>query len=751
MASFSEIGIDLGVHEIKIAEANKVKLDGGISSDLNHLKSYKSYPVDCQAYSDEYFKLLKTSIKDYAKVFKKKGLSLNISLPINKHTNSMFLTVPSVSKKDLETGIKFEAEQALALEEIKDAQFTWKIINEYPELNEYEVLLATIDEKIVKALSGFKTIKWKVNRVMLQPILLERFSKGNDIMVDFGYTNTRVYMYKEGKLAEVESINISGFSIEKKIDDYLKDNNIEGKNDFGEEINAKNIIKKAFIPNELIKDINYVVEDETDDISSNINETEISSNEDMERINKEFEMAKQNNDTFFLPDYGDENEEIVEKNEDSETVFYDIEDTEELTDIEDEHTDTEELTNVDLETEADLETEEVFEKSEFDEAKIVEEVSELLQSPINKLIDEIKRVIRSFELQNGINIDNVYYVGELSNFKYFTEKLESQLDLPTKPLNIVNKDIDSLKYDLASLSMLDAKLKDDTNFTSFIKANVDYQSMIIAILAISLSVGLAFFMINDKYSDVISEQQTQESQQMSTISGLENEIATIQQSMDKNTAFIDRIEGLKNQKKWLSDILYVIPDITPNNVVIKKINIVNENVQILGYGADYSSIGFLSAELEKIGLVKIETIEDFNPADGKVYSVVNSNATVSDKFIMTKEFNMTLDYKGGLLNHGVNYDTENSDLSEDPMEKIVMKNEEPVQAVKPQSGNALTNKPQSDNDPTNTRNLNWEDIDTNGKNKVSKAEAEAAGFSMPISKDHWLYEHMDDGDGTIEE
>ncbi len=37
-------------------------------------------------------------------------------------------------------------------------------------------------------------------------------------------------------------------------------------------------------------------------------------------------------------------------------------------------------------------------------------------------------------------------------------------------------------------------------------------------------------------------------------------------------------------------------------------------------------------------------------------------------------------------------------------------------------------------------------IDTNGNGQVTIAEAKAAGFKMPITKDHWLYQYMDDRD-----
>jgi len=38
-------------------------------------------------------------------------------------------------------------------------------------------------------------------------------------------------------------------------------------------------------------------------------------------------------------------------------------------------------------------------------------------------------------------------------------------------------------------------------------------------------------------------------------------------------------------------------------------------------------------------------------------------------------------------------------------------------------------------------------FDTNGNGQVSIKEAKAAGFKMPITKDHWLYQYMTDGDG----
>jgi hypothetical protein len=65
--------------------------------------------------------------------------------------------------------------------------------------------------------------------------------------------------------------------------------------------------------------------------------------------------------------------------------------------------------------------------------------------------------------------------------------------------------------------------------------------------------------------------------------------------------------------------------------------------------------------------------------------------------------------------------------------------------------------PSSESSNTNSTNSNTEgnisSIDTDGSGLVTIKEAKAAGFSMPITSDHWLYPHMrdNDGDGMVGE
>ena len=68
--------------------------------------------------------------------------------------------------------------------------------------------------------------------------------------------------------------------------------------------------------------------------------------------------------------------------------------------------------------------------------------------------------------------------------------------------------------------------------------------------------------------------------------------------------------------------------------------------------------------------------------------------------------------------------------------------------VNPDEVNAslgLTGSEPSDSTSSNT-NGDISSVDTNGNGQVTIKEAKAAGFSMPITSDHWIYPYMDDGD-----
>ncbi|KNY30165.1 stalk domain-containing protein [Pseudobacteroides cellulosolvens] len=79
------------------------------------------------------------------------------------------------------------------------------------------------------------------------------------------------------------------------------------------------------------------------------------------------------------------------------------------------------------------------------------------------------------------------------------------------------------------------------------------------------------------------------------------------------------------------------------------------------------------------------------------------------------------------------FDNVNPDVVNQTLNKTTTPTIKPTPTTKP---NISTT---SDNDISR--------IDTNNNGKVTIAEAKAAGFKMPITREHWLYKYMDDKDG----
>ena len=75
-------------------------------------------------------------------------------------------------------------------------------------------------------------------------------------------------------------------------------------------------------------------------------------------------------------------------------------------------------------------------------------------------------------------------------------------------------------------------------------------------------------------------------------------------------------------------------------------------------------------------------------------------------------------------------------------------NPDEVNAASGLTGNTSSNANQTN---TNTSTVNktgdLSSVDTNGNGQVTIKEAKDAGYSMPITRDHWLYPYMDDRDG----
>lgn len=674
---FKELGIDLGNSTIKIATVDKIHTrTSSMIPVLNRLGAHEVYSVDCTPYSPEYFSFLKSCLKQFSKKYKLRNISLNITIPLdNLESHIHFFDMPIVDKKLLSDGVSYEAEQLMDSESIYNSEYTWKINEEKVATKEYEILLATLSKSLINSLASFKTINWKVNRLILQPVLLERFTENNDVIIDFGHLSTRVYLYKKGLLSETELINIGAKQLIEKVKIYLDNHQIQ-------DVSAQEIIKHVAIRNKKWEEIVHIpkskeqensefVDEFLDNLSDTVNKD---SDEDSNLTNADLDS--------FLMDLGadnsDDQEKVVEvaKKEDLNETLDEIDSF--LSDLnivpnqEDyesfnepklkEHKKLELLNEEESEllekkgehpSEIELFDEESKKEDEYDE-DLLRELSFVIDEDINSMVTEIKRAIRMFELKTGQSVDNIYYFGQVSKMSILTSIIESELEMKLKPIEILDMAEEGLVslYSIASLASMDPKLKDNTDFSKHIKPNIDYNSVIVILLTLALTTGLAFKLISDKYQEEISNLNSIALTQQQTLMKLNDDISSLNSSIADYDLFIERTDALKAQQKWLSDVLYLLPDRTPLTIAIHDIAILDGQVTIKGYSSDYSSIGFFANKLEDIAKIEIKSIDEFNPSDGNIYSVtMDEPELISDKYKIEKEFTITLSYEGTLLDH----------------------------------------------------------------------------------------------------
>ena len=525
----TKIGIDLGTYSIKIAVIEEV-------SDIFSGKYLKMYKVNSYKNEKEYFKFVKKCIKDFTKTFKIQKASLSFSIPYNIDSIKFF-KMPMVDKKLLQKSIKYEINEKDLIDDLEANYFKWDIIESDNELaKDYDIILTVIKKEIIKYLSGIKSVKWQIENVEFQPLSIGRLIQDNTAVIDFGHSSTRVYMYRNGNLTHIETLDFGG----QFINDIIK-------NFFGllNDKDAEDIKNQVFITNDLI------------DI-----------------------------------DCSDEIRKISEK--------------------------------------------------------ITEEVSDIFK--------KIKMLVRGFELQNETIIENLYCLGGTSDILYFKELLSREFEINVRTLEIITPAEDNgfpisyKNYTIASAAILHKKYKyfKELNFSKYTVFQIDLTPIVVGFLLASIVIHAGTFYINKNYDENINTVRELNQEQTKTIDTLSSDISKINQEILKNQKTIIKVNELQQQQKWLSDILFILPDKVPEDTIVSNINCKDGAIIIDGYSKNYSDIGFFAIALEEIGQVTIKSID--NQAVDTIYPIditkIKSNVEPVDK-----TFQIVLNSNQPLLDH----------------------------------------------------------------------------------------------------
>lgn len=609
MFGFKEVGVDLGTDSIKFSIATKIK---GLRNVVNKVESYKVYKNTEKKYSKEYFRFLKACLADFVKENKIKTVSLNIVLSVDSSDVKLnFIDVPFINKKTFNASMKYEILSEYGNE---NSVSSWKIVaDNKEEKEEVRVLIASVNKKIVDSLAQFKTITTRVNRVVVQPVVLAEEVTKTEAIIDLSHSSTRVNLYLEGQLAQVETINFGGFNIIKAIEKFIEEKELP--------YSSQELINEVKVYNPAI----------------NLMEIDLHL-EDLDKI----EPIPEEEDSWYSNFNYDTEEEVELFGEDSATS----------SSLGEEHSEDQENLEV-FSEDSDLIFDDEESSSEVAELTVLQQLSLEIDDEINSMIDDVKKVVRMFELENSTSLSMIRCTGEFSEMTFLKEKLNSELELDVIPLDVIDIKDERMKsvVTLAALGSASySNKKDVLDFSKEIKANIDFTSILAMTLALTITAGAGAKFAGESYHEKLNEVQSVVQVQNETLNKVNLETEELRMELDNYERFINRLEELDAQKFWLSDGLYAIPGITPLTISVKDIQIENGEMILHGYSGDYSSIGLFAKKMEELGNVEIESITKLD--DKNIYTVTMEDPSlISDIYSAKHYFKIKMTYNNELLSH----------------------------------------------------------------------------------------------------
>lgn len=593
-----KIGIDLGSYEIKIANLSKTgkeaifgpSLKFKAVGEIGEKRYFRSLKKNIQAYVEHY---------DYDKI----ELFFTISPNINGATSATIMSLPATEKKVLEKAIKFEAEEQGLIDNLANHHYMWDTIETITEEDSIDgvastkLLLTTINRDIIFEIAQLRTIKWSVERVELQVNTLGRGIEDNSVVIDLGHKSSMIYLYEKGKLQEIDTLDFNGDRLNVDIQAIHSTPSYK----LAEELKHKSDIKMndrdsfGSVHGDLIRMTSETLLDESEQVISEI-----------KRIIRGFEFKDPldmvNIDTVYFTGSGIKLTGLSELLE--ESFEYEMRPLYDSIGID--------KTNA----------MEVFEENAFQrsETKANEQKNDKLEDLSIKL-KEVKTVV-----YEKLNIKNA----------------EAEKEIYKESDVLTDKNVDSEIYFASSiLSTLESEDELNLDYQKHLKYKFDYSSILIMTTAMAATLMLGIIPIDKAYGRNINNLNESLQMQNVEVGDLETSRSELDSKKQENEKLKNRVDSLTDEKKWFSEVLYEIPEITPKEVIVEHVNINSGIVTIKGYSKDYTDIGAFAIGLESLGEYEIKEIGDVDSSDKHIGKGLDSDERKSTEQ-MSQKFEMTL-------------------------------------------------------------------------------------------------------------
>lgn len=259
-------------------------------------------------------------------------------------------------------------------------------------------------------------------------------------------------------------------------------------------------------------------------------------------------------------------------------------------------------------------TEDLSEYEEDIDKDVLMEAEMMINQEIEYITQESKRMIRQFEVRNNISVENVYYLGEFGQTTSSLDLFKTGITTESKSIEEVlslELDIENMIYGLSAAAFSNefADYMKDLNFFKDIKNSADMKSILAAVLITGILLYGGIMVVNSRYESRINEIEGIQKEQQLTLSKIGGEVAKMRKEVEDNKQFIDAIGMIGQERIWMADFLGQLAESTPSGVVIQKMMIQDGEILLRGESTDYSNIGLLSMEMEKIGEVIIDYMD----------------------------------------------------------------------------------------------------------------------------------------------